>query len=396
MSEPAFPRPDASVESIEPETLKERIDAGDDVVVLDTRAPEESESWRIGGDGVETINLPYYGFLVDDPDEELFERLPEDERLVAVCAKGQSSEYVAGLLAERGYDAVHLAEGMNGWARLYEYAELDVGADATVAQYRRPSSGCLAYLIVSGGEAAVVDPLRAFVPEYVRDARALGAEIAYAIDTHVHADHVSGVRALADEAGAEAVIPEPAAARGVEYDSAYATVADGDELPLGDETIEAVHAPGHTTGMTAYRVGDVLLTGDGLFVESVARPDLEDGDECAPAAARRLYETLHERILPLPDDTTVAPGHFSDAATPAADGTYTATLGELKSSMAALSMDEATFVEFVRSDLPPRPANHEEIVATNLGRNEATDGEAFELELGPNNCAAGRDATAGE
>jgi glyoxylase-like metal-dependent hydrolase (beta-lactamase superfamily II) len=149
--------------------------------------------------------------------------------------------------------------------------------------------------------------------------------------------------------------------------------------------------------MTSYLVGDSLLaTGDGLFIESVARPDLEEGDEGAPDAARMLYESLQERVLALPDGTLVAGAHFSDAAKPAADGTYTAPLGDLKERMDALSMDEAAFVELILSDMPPRPGNYEDIIATNLGQQTAADDEAFELELGPNNCAASQESLAGD
>ncbi len=224
------------------------------------------------------------------------------------------------------------------------------------------------------------------------DAAEYDADLRYTIDTHVHADHVSGVRSVADASDAEVVVPAPAEARGIDYDESYLTVEDGEELPLGGTEIEVVHTPGHTTGMTSYRVGGVLFTGDGLFTESVARPDLEEGDDGAPEAARTLYETLQNKILSLPDDTVVAPAHFSDAATTADDGTYTATVGDLRESMAVLSMDRDDFVEFVLSDMPPRPSNYEDIIGTNLGQQDTDDEEAFALELGPNNCAASRDS----
>jgi glyoxylase-like metal-dependent hydrolase (beta-lactamase superfamily II) len=145
--------------------------------------------------------------------------------------------------------------------------------------------------------------------------------------------------------------------------------------------------------MTSYLVDDaVLFTGDGLFVESVARPDLEEGDDGAPEAARQLYESLQERVLALPDDVLVGGAHFSDAAEPAEDGSYTATIGELTEQMDALGLEREEFVDLVLSDMPPRPANYTEIIETNLGQQEADDQEAFELELGPNNCAASRDA----
>jgi glyoxylase-like metal-dependent hydrolase (beta-lactamase superfamily II) len=133
-----------------------------------------------------------------------------------------------------------------------------------------------------------------------------------------------------------------------------------------------------------------------LFVESVARPDLEAGDDGAPEAARQLYETVQQTILPLDDDLLIGGAHYSQAATPAEDGTYTATLGEITSKMEILSLDEEAFVDRILSDMPPRPANYERIIATNLGQETVDDEEAFELELGPNNCAASQDALTGD
>ncbi|MFC6943227.1 MBL fold metallo-hydrolase [Salinirubellus sp. GCM10025818] len=393
MSETEFPEPDETVEAVVPETLKAWIDDGDDVAILDVRAEGEYAEWRIEGEGVEIVNAPYYE-LLEGVEAEHLDALPEsaDHPLVAVCAKGGASEYVAGLLKREGVDAVNLERGMNGWAGIYEYHEIDAETDATVAQYQRPSSGCLSYLIVSGDRAAVVDPLRAFADEYVKDAKAMGADLVYAFDTHVHADHVSGVREL-DARGVEGVIPAAAVDRGVTYADEMTTAEDGEVFEVGDVEIEVVHTPGHTSGMTSYLVGDaVLLTGDGLFAESVARPDLEEGADGAPEAARTLYRSLQERVLSLDEDVVVGGAHFSDAAEPAADGTYTATIGDLTERMDALSMDEDEFVDLVLADMPPRPANYEEIIGINLGQEDADDEEAFELELGPNNCAASQDA----
>ncbi|MCO8245599.1 MULTISPECIES: MBL fold metallo-hydrolase [unclassified Haladaptatus] len=391
MSESAFPDPDAEVASVTPDELYERIDAGDAVTILDVRATDEYEKWHIDDENVETINVPYFEYLADDPDDELFDPVPEDEEVTVLCAKGGSSEYIAGLFAEREYDVNHLEDGMKGWARVLERTEIENDTtDATVVQYQRPSSGCLSYLVVSDDEAAVIDPLRAFADEYVVDADEYGADLRYAIDTHVHADHVSGVRSVGDVSDAEVAVPAPAENRGIDYEESYLAVEDGEELPLGETEIEVIHTPGHTTGMTSYRVGDVLFTGDGLFTESVARPDLEEGDDGAPEAAGTLHETLQEKVLSLPDGTVVAPAHFSDAATTADDGTYTATVGDLRASMDVLSMDREEFVEFILSDMPPRPSNYEDIIGTNLGQQHTDDEEAFALELGPNNCAASK------
>ncbi|MDB2238459.1 MBL fold metallo-hydrolase [Halorubrum ezzemoulense] len=392
-----FPTPDVDVDSVDPESLKDRIDAGEDVTILDARMQSDYEEWRIDGENVTSINVPYFEFLEDEIDDDVLDRIPDDREVTVLCAKGGASEYVAGTLTERGYDVDHLEDGMNGWASIYEAVEVDrYDGAGTLLQYQRPSSGCLGYLLYDDGEAAIIDPLRAFTDRYLDDADELGVELNYALDTHVHADHISGVRDL-DAAGVEGVIPEAAVDRGVTYADELTTAADGDTFAVGDATVETVYTPGHTTGMTSYLVDESLLaTGDGLFIESVARPDLEEGDEGAPDAARLLYESLQERVLTLPDDTLIGGAHFSDAAVAADDGTYTAPIGELVEEMDALTMDEQAFVDLILSDMPPRPANYEDIIATNLGQNAVDDDEAFTLELGPNNCAASQDSLAGD
>jgi len=408
-----FPTPDADVDTVAPETLKDRIDAGEDLTLLDARMQSEYDEWHIDGETVESINVPYFNFLDEDIDDDVLESIPDDREVTVLCAKGGASEFVAGTLAERDYEVNHLDEGMNGWASIYETVEVsDYDGAGTLYQYQRPSSGCLGYFLVADGEAAIVDPLRAFTDRYLADAEDHGVELKYAFDTHIHADHISGVRALDDE-GVEGVIPEAAVDRGVTYAAERSsaspasqarqdadqltTAADGDAFAVGDATIETVFTPGHTTGMTSYLVDDSLLaTGDGLFIESVARPDLEEGDDGAPDAARMLYESLQERILTLPDDTLIGGAHFSDAAEPAADGTYTAPIGDLVERMDALTMDEDDFVDLILSDMPPRPANYEKIIATNLGQKAVDDEEAFTLELGPNNCAASQESLAGD
>jgi glyoxylase-like metal-dependent hydrolase (beta-lactamase superfamily II)/rhodanese-related sulfurtransferase len=380
-----FPEVDADVERVSAETLNARIDGGEPVRLLDVRAPSEFDEWHIDADPVEAINAPYFEFLDDTPE---LAGASADETATVVCAKGGASEFVAGKLQNAGYDVENVDGGMEAWAGVYEAAELDAGGDATVVQYRRPSSGCLAYMVVSDDEAAVVDPLRAFTDRYVADAADRGASVEYVLDTHVHADHVSGVRDLASEADATPVLPAAADDRGVDYDAAYETVEHGDTITVGDAEIDVVHTPGHTTGMTTYRFGDVLFTGDGLFVESVARPDLED-PEAARKAAETLYDSLHDRVLAHDDDAIVAPAHYSDRGAQRADGSVAATVVELTDSLDLLSLSRSEFVDAVAADLPPQPANHETIIATNLGVEAATDDEAFALELGPNNCAAG-------
>jgi glyoxylase-like metal-dependent hydrolase (beta-lactamase superfamily II)/rhodanese-related sulfurtransferase len=394
--------------ALTPAELQAWLDEGRDFTLLDTRNREEIDEWRI--DAPRRLDVPYMKFVgarVTGGVADLVAEVPAEVPIVAVCPRGEASAEVADLLADEGYEAYNLAGGMHGWARLYEATELPAAATpegVTVLQYRRPSSGCLAYLVVADGEAVVVDPLRAFTDRYVEDAAEHGADLVAAVDTHVHADHVSGVRDVAGATGADAVMPAGAVDRGLAWDATL--LAAGETLDVGDIGIEAVAAPGHTTEMLAYRVGDVLLTGDSLFVHSVARPDLEwaasgaaEGRAASPedagaedvrAFAATLHETLTERFGTFDDGTLVAPGHYASEAE-VSGGLVTARLGELRESIDLLSVDRETFVERVLAAMPPRPANHETIIAVNLGRETADADAAFELELGPNNCAATAD-----
>lgn len=400
----------ADAPSLSPEELHDRIRRGESVELLDVRNRDEVEAWRITGENVDATQVTYAEFAAAKARGEVGEFVADldlREPVVAVCPRGEVSATVAGLLREEGIDARNLDSGMEGWARVYVAREVPVAlgssSDLTVLQYDRPASGCLAYLVVSGDEAAVIDPLRAFADRYVADARERGAELRYAIDTHVHADHVSGVRRLAADEDAHAVLPAGARERGLADDALDATLLeDGDEIRVGEESLTALHAPGHTTELTALRLdgasdssgsepasdGGLLFSGDALFADSFGRPDLERGDDGARDLAGTLYDTLTERLLVLPGRTLVAPGHRTPDAVPNPDenDTFTARLDAVGDRL-RIPDAKAAFVDRVLESLPPRPANYDEIIPANLGRESLDDETAFEMELGPNNCA---------
>ncbi len=382
-----FPEPVEEVKKIQPKELKEKIDNKEDIVLLDVRAKTEYEEWSIELQTGDVYNYPYFE-LLDGITEDLKNKLDDENReIVVICAKGGSSEYIASLIKQEiGKDAKNMAEGMNGWAKIYESNTLEL-KNGELTQYHRPSSGCLGYMIKSGGEAAVIDPLRAFTERYIEDTAK--TQLKYAIDTHIHADHLSGIRELNEKDGATAVIPEAARGRNVTYIDDIQSIEDGETLQVGDIEIKAIHTPGHTTGMTSYMIDDeVLLTGDGLFIESVARPDLEKGDKGAEKQARQLYDSLQTKVLTLPDNVYIGAAHLSEGAEPVENGLYMKTVGQIKEDLEALSLTKEEFVKYVISDMPPRPSNFEDIIPTNKGEQEASDEEAFEMELGPNNCAA--------
>ena len=376
-----------------PAALADAIESGERVAILDVRNRDEVDAWRIEGESVVHTHVPHVKFVSAQVTGDADELVDPDESYVVVCPRGEASDEVARTLRDAGVDAVNLAGGMKAWARLYREQLVSVDANGLdVLQFRRPASGCLAYVlladdesIANGRSALVVDPLRAFTDRYASAVADRDGTIERVLDTHVHADHVSGLRELASAADAAPLLSETAADRGVTYD--VETLSDGDEIPVGDATIDVLATPGHTTGSISLRCGDLLLSGDSLFVDGVPRPDLEAGAEGADDHARELYATLTDRLAEIPDDVTVAPGHYVPGTRPAADGTYTATMGTLRERLRVFDETSDEFVDRILGSMGSRPANFERIIETNLGNAELADEDAFELELGPNNCA---------
>jgi len=224
--------------------------------------------------------------------------------------------------------------------------------------------GCLAhasYLIGSEGEAAVVDPQRD-VDEYVDEAEAQGLNIKYVIETHLHADFVSGHQELAARTGAEIVFGKAA---GAEF--AHRAVSDGDELTIGTVLLKFLETPGHTpegicilvTDTTAPAQPQKILTGDTLFIGDVGRPDLAGGKGYTPQMmAEMMYESLHEKLLKLPDDTEVYPAHGAGSMCGKNMSKETSsTIGEQRKFNYALApMTREEFVLMMTAELPEAPA----------------------------------------
>ncbi len=234
-------------------------------------------------------------------------------------------------------------------------------------------TACASYLLgcKTAGELAVVDAHAELVDEYLAVAEAQGAKIAAVLETHVQADHFSGLPELVERTGATAYLPEGA---GVEFE--HRPVADGELVTLGNTVIQAVATPGHAAAHDAYLVTDhrrgeepwMVLTGDALLVGSAGRPDLHaNGEQTVEQMARALYRSLTERLLALPDHLLLYPAHYSGSvcgrglsANPAS------TIGFERRHNRALAFDsEDAFVAALIEDLPPAPEQQAEIVAAN-------------------------------
>ena len=221
--------------------------------------------------------------------------------------------------------------------------------------------GCLAhasYLIGSEGEAAVVDPQRD-VDEYLEEAAAQDLEIKYVIETHLHADFVSGHHEIAARTGAQIIFGEKA---NVEFE--HRAVSDGEELKLGGIVLRFIETPGHTPEGICVLVTDdrdepqKLLTGDTLFIGDVGRPDLAGGKGYTPQMmAEMMYDSLHGKLLKLPDEVEVYPAHGAGSMCGRNMSKETSsTIGEQRKFNYALKpMSKEEFVTMMTADLPEAP-----------------------------------------
>lgn len=362
--------------TIEARDLADRIAAGEPITVFDLR---EDPSWGIEAPSVEHRHVSSAGLLADP--EAAAQGL--DGLVAVVCNRGLTAQPVAQALREQGVQASVLEGGMRGWISALQSRPVDLGVEGLeVLQVQRPGRGCLSYLLIDDGRALVVDP----APDpgfYIALAAEHEALVADVVDTHLHADHLSGARQLAERTGATLRLPAPALERGIAYADRVEPLHDGDRIGLGSVSLRVVALPGHTTDMTGLLVADrALISGDSLFADGIARPDLQRGDpEGARAMARTLFATIRDRIMTLADAVVLLPGHAEPGVHAAA---VAPTLAEARGRVPELGIsDPGEFAEALLADMPPRPANYESVIAVNSGTHPFDP----ELETGGNSCS---------
>ncbi len=365
--------------NIDATTLRDMLERGERVAVVDVRKGEDHAEWSIPG----SLNFDAYDAL-NASDEQALQglELPEGVPVVTVCGRGRSSAVAAEQLRRKGYEAYSLEGGMEAWSLVWNTAEVPVpGASAEVVQVRRTGKGCLSYVVGSDGEAVVVDA--SVEPDvYLWLVEGRGWRITRVLDTHVHADHLSRSRRLAEMVGATLHMPEWAP---ISYP--FSPLGDSAVLEVGSATLEAIRTPGHTPESTSYLLdGRGIFTGDTLFLSAVGRPDLDATPEASRHKARELYRSLL-RLLILEPDTLVLPGHTSEPVA-FAGKPICAPLSKVHESVPVLREEEDTFVEGIAGRVPPTPSNFERIVELNRA-GASPEGPAAELEAGANRCAAG-------
>jgi len=399
-------------QEIEPTELKKKIDNHENIFILDVRTPQEYEAWKLSYENHQNPKLiPVDRLFMNDPN--LLKEIPKDQEIVTLCAHGNRSMMAARLLNQLGYNVKSVRGGMAGWNKVYDVAEVRVPIEAPfrIWQIRRISKGCMGYIVSSKEDktAAAIDPSREIYEAFLSVASENDLKIIKVIDTHQHADHVSGVAkltsAIARQGNAEAFACFSSLE---EYNSENTEIRihylkDGDNIEISPRiSLGVIHTPGHTNGSMSFLLSSTndtdankhteekspvsyLFTGDTLFVDSVGRPDLR---EEAKKYAELLYQTYHQKIVNLPENTLVLPAHFNATSIALKHAEpISETIGSLKKKIKLLSMNEDEFVHQVTDTLPSRPMNYKTIIEINKRILPFDDMQMPDLEAGPNSCA---------
>jgi glyoxylase-like metal-dependent hydrolase (beta-lactamase superfamily II) len=288
---------------------------------------------------------------------------------------------------------------------VYDIAAIvnDANSPARIWQIRRVSKGCMSYMIAteSDKKAMVIDPTCEIDNAISKIVNENELEITKVIDTHMHADHLSGATRLAKRYGSDMYVSSLE-----DYDYGnnrdginFNSVMDGDKIDVGKGVIlQAVHTPGHTKGSMSFKLQfdeinkpttnvnnnhkSYLFTGDTLFIDGVGRPDLHNKvDEFA----HNLFNSYHQTILNLPDETIILPAHFSGSFSH--EKPISNSIKSLKQQqMSLLSAPEDKFVKFVTANIPPQPMNYRKIISINKKLIPCDKVEEKDIEAGPNSC----------
>lgn len=360
--------------------LKEWIDQGkngDSLYLLDVREPDEFKEWNIEG----SVNIPLSKLASS---KEPITDIPKAKRIVTICPHGNRSMVAKYLLERYGFSVGNLEGGLKSWSTSLEDAYGEFGVDkrkVRLYQIRRIGKGCMSYILESDGDAAIIDPVYP-VEYYLSKVSEIGAKVTKVFDTHQHADHVSAAVDLSEKTGSKLCLSSYE-----QYDQVSTPLYDGSLEKIGAIEMNVIHSPGHTDGSLALLLQEkdvsLLFTGDTLFVNGVGRPDLRDKSR---EFSEKLYETLHHKILSLPDSVLVFPSH-TDKYTKAGE-MISADLGWLKKNANLLQLPKDEFVEKIVSQTMATPPNYRQIISINSGKVPVpeTSSDIFELEFGPNRC----------
>jgi glyoxylase-like metal-dependent hydrolase (beta-lactamase superfamily II)/rhodanese-related sulfurtransferase len=383
--------------------LKRKIDNGEDIFILDVRNQHEHDAWSVSYDRYQDTPVIPVDTITSNA---ALKQIPKDKEIITFCTHGQRSLNAAKMLSGLGYKVKTIEGGLDGWSNLYDIALVETNSDILkIWQIRRISKGCMSYVVASlkDKKATIIDATCKIETVLKDILEENGLKITRVIDTHMHADHLSGATRIASKYGAEISISllEKYDTKNLdsEKNSKPTLIHDGDKLEIGDRIcLEAILTPGHTDGGISFKLeirgtselkpeNDVsnskyfLFSGDTIFVNGVGRPDLHKKSE---EYAQKLYQTYLQELFNLPGTTIILPAHYSSSfehAKPVFD-----TIESIRHKLNPITKSEKDFLNYVASKIPPQPMNYEQIVSINKNLTHCDRVEQQDLESGHNSC----------
>lgn len=354
---------------ITPESLYDLLKSKNSVTLIDIRPPSEFATWSL----YDGINIP-----LKDIDHKA-SKLPKSHPIVVFGEDTKDAKTAAERLIKRGFNAQALEGGLKAWNNIYDIATvLDKRSTLTVYQVKRLGKGCLSYMVVLPDKVStiIVDPAQ-HINMYIDHIKKHSLKPIAVLDTHVHADHISGARLLAKKFHIPYLLPK-------ETKVSFSFEQMEKLLPklATDATVSIIPTPGHTPEGVALLLDDTfLLSGDTLFIDAIGR---SDSGTKATDTTKQFYASL-STLMRLPENIQVLPAHTAQPMMPGAARSANMRYIILFNPLKDMRTAEA-FVEFQQENATPIPSNFEHIVAINMGKKSAPK-NTDDLEFGPNSCA---------
>lgn len=363
------------IKTIDTITLRDWLETGKEVSIIDIRPIQERAEWYIP----QSIHINAYEKL-KTKNKYAFQGLHLEKHIpvVVFCGGGKSSLIGAEILQSQGFDTYSLQNGMKGWSLSWNTAKITF-PNFEIIQLRRTGKGCLSYIVVSNKEAIIVDASLP-IEVYEQILKQENLTLKYVAETHIHADHISRSKQLAENNKVSLFLPHP---NNVTFK--FEPINDNTIFELGDIKIKSIKSPGHTLESTTFLIDEkAILTGDTLFINGVGRPDLKANNDEALEKTKNLYQSL-QTILALDENIIVLPSHTSQPVEFDNQPIQT-TINFVKNNVVMLQLNGKNFTDTILKRIPPTPTNYLEIVALNL-KGDFSTVNPIDLEAGANRCA---------
>ena len=357
--------------------LREAIRINQKLQLIDLRMPEDYAKWHIPGAVCADINEELKAGRFDVLESLMIDR---NKPVVFVCEEGILADSAAEYLSDRGFQAFSLEQGMLGWSMLWDTAIIEQPS-FRIIQLRRIGKGCISYMIISQGEAMVIDP-SLYGEVYIQLAEYYGARITCIFETHLHADHLMRGRYLAHQLGVRYYLP-----RNIPVFYEYFSYDEKLNHRLGAGNLTAIHTPGHTPeSFSLVWNNEYVFTGDMVFHDGVGRPDLRvRNHEELIHAAELLVDSLYKLIMDFPHARYMG-GHFRELSSNER-GVIWFGKQDLLLRYPEPEQWRKFLLPLLVENLPSPPPHFEEIIRFNKEGNLPISPEDLRLESGKNRCA---------